>query len=86
MDNLEPETLIVSTRCTQKRTYVVAVRVLNQCQRVVSDLIDELNPLRLRGMVDATLQDAAAVTMSSNLYAVGCDRIVDELNRKSMSP
>ena len=36
-------------------TYVVAVRVLDEREGVVGDLVDELNALVLRRVVDAAL-------------------------------
>lgn len=60
-------------------TYIVPVWVLHESKSVVRDLVDKLNALRLRCMVNAALQDAATMTVSCNLDAVGSDSIVDEL-------
>lgn len=53
--------------------------VLDERERVVRDLGDELDPLRLRGVVDAALEDAAAVAVGRDLDAVRRDGVVDEL-------
>ena len=58
---------------------IVAIRVLNECERAISDLLDKLHALVVGCVVDATLQDAAAVTMSSDLNAILGDSVVDEL-------
>lgn len=67
-------------------THVVAVRVLNEGQSIVSDLVDELDALMVRGVVDATLEDATSVTVSRNFDAVSGNRIVDELNPRVSEP
>lgn len=54
-------------------------RVLDEGERIVGDLGDELDPLRFRGVVDAALQDAAAVTVRRDLDAVGSDLVEDPL-------
>jgi len=60
-------------------THVVAVRVLDQSQRVVCDLIHELDALVIGGMIDTSLKNTAAVAVSGDLNAVRGDRIVNEL-------
>jgi hypothetical protein len=55
------------------------MRVLDEGQSVEGNLVDELNALMVRSMVDTALKTAAAVAVSSNLDAVSSDRIVDEL-------
>lgn len=55
---------------------------MHQSQSIVSNLIDELNALLVRRVVDTPLQYAAAVTVSSNLDAIGSNSIVNELNGK----
>ena len=60
-------------------THIVAIWILDKRQGVVRDLADELHALRLGRVVDAALQDAAAVAMSRDLDAVGRDGIVNEL-------
>ena len=51
-------------------THVVAIRILNECQGIVRDLIDELNALMIRSMIDAALENATTMTVSSNLNTV----------------
>lgn len=65
----------------QRGTNVVAVRVLNERQCVVSDFIHKLDPLVIRSMIDTTLQHAAPVAVGSDLYAVGSDCVVYELSQ-----
>lgn len=62
-------------------TYIVPVWVLDESESVVRDLVDKLDALGLRCVVNAALQDAATVTVGRNLNAVGSDSIVDELMR-----
>ena len=58
---------------------VVAVRVLDEGEGVVRDLVDELDALRFGRVVDAALEDAAAVAVRRDLDAVRGDGVVDEL-------
>lgn len=60
-------------------TNIVAVRVLNERQRIVGDFIHELDTLVVRSMIDAALQDTAPMAVGSDLDAVGCHCIVNEL-------
>lgn len=46
---------------------------------MVGDLGDELNPLGVGGVVDASLKNTASVSVSRDLDAVSSDSIVDEL-------
>ena len=62
-----------------RHTYIVAVRVLDEREGVVGDLVDELDALVLRRMVDAALKHAATMAVRSDLDAVVRDGIVDEL-------
>ena len=60
-------------------THIVAIRVLDEREGVVGDLIDELDALVLRRVVDAALEYAAAMAVRSDLDAVVRDGVVDEL-------
>jgi hypothetical protein len=60
-------------------THIIAVRVLNKGQRVVGDLIHELNALMIGGMIDTSLEYTTAVAVSSNLNAVRGYRVVYKL-------
>ena len=60
-------------------THVVAVRVLDEREGVVGDLVNELDALVLRRVVDAALEYAAAMAVRSDLDAVVRDGVVDEL-------
>lgn len=60
-------------------THVVTVRILNQSERVVGDLVHELHALMIRRVVNATLQDAASVSVGGNFHAISGNSIVDEL-------
>ena len=59
--------------------HVVAIRVLDERERVVRDLIHELNTLMIRRVVDAALEHAAPVPVRRHLHTVRSDGIVDEL-------
>jgi hypothetical protein len=59
---------------------IVAEGILNQNISIVGDLSNEPSLLFTRSMVNATLKDAAAVTMGSDINAVGADSIKDELS------
>ena len=59
--------------------HVVSVGVLNERQCIVSDLIDELDTLRLRSVIHTALEDTASVAMSGDLDTVGSNSVVDEL-------
>ena len=61
-------------------TDVVAVRILDEGERVVRDLVHKLHALVLGRMINAPLQHAAAVAMSSDLDTVCRDGVVDELD------
>jgi hypothetical protein len=63
------------------RTHVVAVRVLDERQRIISYLVHELDSLSLRRMINAPLEHAAPMTVRRNLDAVSCDRIIDKLHK-----
>ena len=58
---------------------VIAIRVLNKMEGAVSDLADKLGFLVTGGVVYATLQHTAAMTMGSDRYAVGANSIENEL-------
>lgn len=67
-------------------TYIIAVGILNERERVVRDLIHKLNSLMIRCMVDAPLKNAAAMTVSRYFHTIGGDCIVNELyHTKSIS-
>jgi hypothetical protein len=73
---------INQTCCQQvetEGTHVVTVRILNEGERVVGDLVNELHALMIGRVVDATLQDTAPVSVSGNFDTVGGNGIVDEL-------
>jgi hypothetical protein len=58
---------------------IVAVWVLDKCQRVVGDLVDELDALGLRGMINATLKDTASMAVGRDFDAISSNGIIDEL-------
>lgn len=62
-----------------KRTHIVTVRILNEGEGIVCDLINELHALMIRRMINTTLQDAASVSVSGDFNTVSGDGIVDEL-------
>lgn len=59
--------------------HIVPKGILNQNRGVFGDLRDEPDLLVARGMVNAALEDTAAVTVSTDVNAVGTDSIEDEL-------
>jgi len=62
-----------------KRTHVVTVRILDECERVEGDLVDELHALMIGCVVNTSLQDATSVSVSGDFDTVGSNGIVDEL-------
>jgi hypothetical protein len=60
--------------------HVVAEGVLDESRSVLGDLANEPNLLVAVGMVDAALQDAAAVAVGADLDAVVTDSVEDELS------
>lgn len=60
---------------------VISVRILDESQSIVSDLIDELLALHFRCMVDAPLKDTTSMSVSSDFNTVGCNGVVDELEK-----
>lgn len=59
---------------------VIAKGVLDQRISIVRDLSDEPSLLISRGMINAALKDAAAMTVSAYINAVVANRIKDELS------
>jgi hypothetical protein len=66
---------------TTTNTHVVAIGVLNECEGIVRDLIDEWDALMIRGMVGTSLK-YATVTMSGNLNTVSGYSIVNKLTKR----
>jgi len=62
-------------------THIVAIWVLNECESIVSDLVDKLNTLMVGSMVNAPLKDTAPMAVSSDFDAVCSDSVVNELCR-----
>jgi hypothetical protein len=60
-------------------THIIAIRILNKGQRVVRDLIHELNALMIGGVIDTSLEYTTTVAVCRNLNAVRGHRIVYEL-------
>ena len=54
----------------QATPYIVAIWILDEGQCIIGDLIDELNALMFRRMVDAPLQNATSVAVRRYLDAV----------------
>ena len=59
---------------------VVAERILNQDKCIVGNLSNEPSLLFTRSMINATLENTAAVTMGTNINAVKSNSIKDELS------
>jgi ABC-type ATPase with predicted acetyltransferase domain len=58
---------------------IVAKGILNQMEAVRSDLANKLDLLEAVGMIDATLKDAATMTVSANGDAMLAHSIEDEM-------
>ena len=58
---------------------IVSERVLHKRESAFSDLCNELGFLGIRGMVDAALENAAAMPMSTDHNAVRSNSIENEL-------
>ena len=58
---------------------VVAEGVLHETEGILSDLGNQPHLLLARGVINASLKDAAAVAVSANLDATVADRAEDEL-------
>ena len=59
--------------------HIIAVRILNKGQRVVGDLIHELNALMIGGVIDTSLEHTTSVAVSGNLNTIRGYRVVYEL-------
>jgi hypothetical protein len=59
--------------------HIIAVRILDKSQRVVRDLIHELNALMIGGVIDTSLEYTTPVAVCGHLNAVRSYRIVYEL-------
>lgn len=60
--------------------HIISKRILDKREGIGGNLADELGFLVTRCVIDTTLQDAAAVTMSADNNAVGADSVEDELS------
>ena len=58
---------------------VISKWVLHEVEGIVRNLFDKVSPLVADGMVDATLEHAAATPMRSDSDTIIADRIEDEL-------
>ena len=66
-----------------KTTHVVTIRILDECERVICDLVDELHALMVGSVVNTALQNTAPVSVSGDLNTVGGDGIIDKLPGES---
>jgi hypothetical protein len=60
--------------------HIVAKGILNKGNRILGDPLDQPNLLLARGMVNAALEDTAAVAVCSDINAMGSDSVEDELS------
>lgn len=60
-------------------THVVTIWILNEGERIIGDLVDELHALMIGRVINTTLQDAASVSVGGNLDTIGSNGVVDEL-------
>lgn len=79
LDNLWKINRTRLQQAEMKRTHVVTVRILNEGECIVGDLVDELHALMIGRVVNTTLQDAASVSVSGNFDAISSNGVVDEL-------
>ena len=79
LDNLFDINRTCFQQAEMKRTHVVTIWILNQSERVIGDLVDELYTLMIGSVIDTTLQDAAPVSVSGNFDTIGGNSVVDEL-------
>jgi hypothetical protein len=63
---------------------VIAEGILHEMETVGSDLANELNLLEARSVINAPLENAASVTVSSDSDAMRTNRIEDELSILSL--
>ena len=61
-------------------THIITVRILDECESIIRNLVNQLDALVIRCMIDASLQDATSMTMRSDLYTVSSHRVVNELD------
>ena len=62
-----------------RATHIVSIRILDQRESVISDLIHKLNTLVVGGVVNASLEHATPVAVSCDLDTISSDSIVDKL-------
>ena len=58
---------------------IIAERILHELEGAIGDLINEPSLLNAGGMVDASLKDTTAMTMSPDHNTVGANCVEDEL-------
>lgn len=58
---------------------IVAEWILDKSDRIGSNLVNKINLLRRRSMVDAALENAAAMAVGTDGNTVGSNSVVDEL-------
>ena len=66
---------------TDVLNHIIPKGVLNEDEGVVGDLSYQTSLLLTGSMVNATLQDAATMTMGANSNAITPNGIVDELSK-----
>ena len=66
-------------------TYVVPVRVLYEGKSIISYFLHQLNPLLIRGMVNAALQNTATMAVCRHFDTVRSDGVVYKLRGKMSS-
>ena len=59
--------------------HIIAIQILEKGKLIASDLVDKLDRLKIRCMINAVLQNAASMMVSSDLDIVGSHSIVNEL-------
>ena len=70
-----------SLKLTYILHHIVSKCILHKLNRMRGDLLDQLDFLDTRSVVDASLQDTAAVSVSANRNAVLPDGVKYKLDR-----
>ena len=64
--------------------HIVAIRILHQSKRIVCYFIYKLDPLMVRGVVDASLENTTSMSMCSNFNAICRNCVVNKLKTISL--
>ena len=68
-----------------RNAYVVTIWILYQSKSIIHNLVHKLNVL-VGSMVNASLENATAMTMGGNLNTVGHNSIINKLSSRKSLP